>query len=998
MNIVVLSQFQEDSSEEKLWDFTRAITSRGHRLSFVLFGNAPSDKFNDIVEGRILSLRIPVRLRGENALSVVEEIYDFSIEQGNELLHLYLGGQPLLGAIAAARLDLPYVVSIEDEEDVTDKQGAIQSFFNSHFLLANAAAVFCAGKEIGRRLIERQPRARCVELDYSDELVWDKYLEHVSDLETPDYHQYLSFLTLLEDHPDKLLFSGDLLQQLIAKEDSLKEGASTYLRLAELEMIAEQNARTITRLSAQLDETTAELNRIRRSLGWRVLSPYGRIKYRYLLPLYRLLGLNYDQGLGSSNSSSDGSPFKTIIIRNRHQDIWGNSTLLPEPNTDNEEVLSKRSLPASRGNLPDIVCFSIIDWEFRYQRPQQIMSLFASRGHRVFYISVSRFLPSHQKRRINVRHIKRNILEVQVAIDRPQNHYGEVISGSNCDSLLDSLDELRQRFGISQAISYVMIASWGEAALGARTRWGWQVIYDCMDEWETFPLIKEPVLNMEALLVRESNLTLVSAQRLFTKWKHYSPNLVTVRNGVDYDFYSQNCVANSLLQDTPHPIVGYYGAIADWFDLDLLAEVARQRPDYSFVLLGGIFDVDVSKLQELPNVSLLGQQPYEDMPRYLYHFDVCMIPFKINVVTEATNPVKLYEYLSAGKPVVATALPEVEAQASYLYVARTPEEFASGLDKALTEEESQLVEQRKAFARENTWDARYETICNGMSNAAGSVSIIIVTYNNLSLTRLCLASIIKNTAHPNYEVIVIDNNSKDDTQQFLCEVARKNSQVKLILNDKNHGFARANNQGLEISRGDYIVLLNNDTVVPPGWLNSLIAPLRDPGIGLVGPMTNAVGNEAKLEVPYRTWAEMEYFAQSRSSEFRNQIADIKMLAMYCLAMRRDTYDEIGPLDEQFGIGMFEDDDYSNRAREKGLRVVCAAGSFVHHFGQAAFKELIRTGDYNPLFEQNRSRFENKWNTTWVPHVVRPLDFKPHKYEVRTGGTESKRPAASRTGA
>src|SRR5207302_2885004 len=114
---------------------------------------------------------------------------------------------------------------------------------------------------------------------------------------------------------------------------------------------------------------------------------------------------------------------------------------------------------------------------------------------------------------------------------------------------------------------------------------------------------------------------------------------VVARNAVDLDFYAEHYVPNDLLPRFKQPVIGYYGAIADWFDFELMAYVARQRPHYTFVLLGGIFgvfDVDVKALKTLPNVLLLGQQPYETMPKYLYHFDACRIPFKINPITEST--------------------------------------------------------------------------------------------------------------------------------------------------------------------------------------------------------------------------------------------------------------------------------------------------------------------------------------------------------------------------
>ena len=625
----------------------------------------------------------------------------------------------------------------------------------------------------------------------------------------------------------------------------------------------------------------------------------------------------------------------------------------------------------------DIIAYSVIDWETRYQRPQQIMAQFAAQGHRIFYLSTSRFLPPDTKAKFAVREICPNVFEVSVAAHRVPNVYGEVMDGENQKVMMESLQELRRLYRIDEAVNYVMLASWGSLALATQQEWGWQTLYDCMDEWATFPGIKPALLEMELKLVQESDLIVVTAQRLFDKWKKYERPMVLARNAVDYDFYQGRCQPNPLLPEVKNPVIGYYGAIADWFDVELMAFVAAQRPDYTFVLLGGVFDIDVSVLQVLPNVRLLGHQLYETMPQYLYHFDACIIPFKINAVTEATDPVKLYEYLSGGKPVVAVAMPELENYRDHIYIARDREDFPVQLDRALCEDNAALAAQRRALAQKHTWKNRQEIIEAGLIEVTPKASIIIVTWHNLAMTKLCIESLLRNTNYLNYEIIVVDNNSEDGTPDYLQTVTHEHSHVKIILNATNYGFAKANNQGIEISSGEHIVLLNNDTIVPRGWLSRLLHHLGDPEIGIVGPMTNAIGNEAKIEVPYRTWSEMEDFAAAHVAAHHLQIADIKMLAMYCVAFRRETYEKIGPLDEQYGIGMFEDDDYSERIKAAGLRVVCAADVFVHHFGQASFKKLIANGAYNPLFEENRRRFEVKWQRAWVAHKHATLSYRIH---------------------
>ena len=223
----------------------------------------------------------------------------------------------------------------------------------------------------------------------------------------------------------------------------------------------------------------------------------------------------------------------------------------------------------------------------------------------------------------------------------------------------------------------VQVATWAPAAYGARERFGWRVVYDCMDEWNTFPGIEQALLAEERRLVRSTDLLVVSGQTLWEKWSSQNPQTVLARNATDFEHF-QNPGVVAGVAELGQPVVGYFGAIAEWFDLELMVRLARERPGYTFVLLGGTFGVSMGELEGLPNVHVLGQQPYELMPAYLAQFRACLIPFKVNAVTEATDPVKFYEYISQGKPVVATRMPELYAYREYLYIAEDQAAWRSG--------------------------------------------------------------------------------------------------------------------------------------------------------------------------------------------------------------------------------------------------------------------------------------------------------------------------------
>ena len=250
------------------------------------------------------------------------------------------------------------------------------------------------------------------------------------------------------------------------------------------------------------------------------------------------------------------------------------------------------------------------------------------------------------------------------------------------------------------------------------------------------------------------------------------------------------------------------------------------------------------------------------------------------------------------------------------------------------------------------------------------VSIIVVTFNGLVFNKLGLGTLLANTRYPNCEIIVVDNASTDGTGDYLRQVAARNPHVRVIFNERNAGFAAANNAGLAAATGDVLVLLNNDTIVPPHWLGRLLPHLAERPVGLLGPVTNRICNEAEIDAPYQTYGEFLHFAQKRSESHKGRRSEIRMTAMFCLAMRREVFAKLGPLDEQFEVGMFEDDDYAMRARAAGWQVACAEDAFVHHFSEASFGVLAPSGDYAKLFDANRRRFEAKWGIVWEPHARR----------------------------
>jgi GT2 family glycosyltransferase len=251
------------------------------------------------------------------------------------------------------------------------------------------------------------------------------------------------------------------------------------------------------------------------------------------------------------------------------------------------------------------------------------------------------------------------------------------------------------------------------------------------------------------------------------------------------------------------------------------------------------------------------------------------------------------------------------------------------------------------------------------------VSVLILTYNNLLLNQLCLESIFANTDYPNFEVVVVDNASTDGTPDWLKKRAATHSNLRLILNSENRGFAAGNNQAAREASGEYLIFLNNDTVVTQGWIERLLDHLRrNPDAGLVGPVTNSTGNEARIVASYTSPIEMEKFAEERRRIMAGRAFDIRMLAFYCVMVRNDQYESLGGLDERYKVGMFEDDDLAVTYRRAGYKALCAEDVFIHHFQGASFGKL-QSANYSRIFEENRRKYEEKWSRSWEPYQLRP---------------------------
>lgn len=443
--------------------------------------------------------------------------------------------------------------------------------------------------------------------------------------------------------------------------------AAAERRIEELEADLDLERERSRYSQQRLATKEREVQDIHRSRAWGLVAALRSLKHRLVDPLLGRLGIAWPRRRSAASPAETGEP---------------------------------TSYPRSRQDAYDVICFSTCDWDSRFQRPQQLMSLFAAAGHRVFYIS-------QQFRRDGpgwaITQKQPNVYEVTFR-GKALNVYAHGLRDRSRDVLMDGLDALRRDVSIDAAAMIVQLPFWWPLAREARERFGWPVLYDCMDLHAGFATVRQAMVVQEDEMLAKADVVVASSALLEQRALAKRDAVVLLRNACDFEHFARTPSANNA-----RPVIGYYGAIADWFDSALVAELAERRAEWDFILVGSTYGADISPFANLPNVSLPGEEAYESLPEWLGRFDVAIIPFKRTKLTEATNPVKVYEMLAGGKPIVSVPIPEVAALAPLVRLASTAEEFEHEITAALAHDAG-AAEERRAFAREHTWNRRFEVL------------------------------------------------------------------------------------------------------------------------------------------------------------------------------------------------------------------------------------------------------------------------------------------------
>lgn len=374
----------------------------------------------------------------------------------------------------------------------------------------------------------------------------------------------------------------------------------------------------------------------------------------------------------------------------------------------------------------DIVCLSTQDWKGLWTRKQRFMHMFAKAGNRVLYVETSvhflgfdvlphdlsrfwRFLEGPRLAESNVHAATLPILLPFFQMARGVNEANHVLILAMLRRWIKQLNFHRPLLWVYTPFSEPVIRNLEHSGS----------VYECVDEFRAARgFVHSAVIGaMEDSLLRKVDVTFVTQENLLARRAALCKNTFCVPNGVDIDLFlsvSQgNSPPSSKIDRLPRPRLGFVGHIQYWIDLELIRYLAERRPHWSFVLIGPVAPfVRIDRLKNLPNVHFLGRKPQSEIPTLLKEVDVCLNPYFTGELADNCSPLKLYEYLAAGKPIASTEMPEARKFPNDIAVGVSYEDFLRKCEALLggLPEPASTVQHRIDTASAHSWKNRFEQV------------------------------------------------------------------------------------------------------------------------------------------------------------------------------------------------------------------------------------------------------------------------------------------------
>jgi glycosyltransferase involved in cell wall biosynthesis len=377
--------------------------------------------------------------------------------------------------------------------------------------------------------------------------------------------------------------------------------------------------------------------------------------------------------------------------------------------------------PVTSRECVDILCFSSTDWEGNWGSRQQIMLRFARRGYRVLYVEQMAGLehllryPELRKRRMHrwqegLFNLDHNLWVVSPPPFIPGRYYSLVIQRLNSRLALSWASRYKKRLGFDAPILWVYKPEHGGLVGKLDERLS---IYHCIDEWTagTSGRKRAIISKLETELLSKVDLVFANSPPTYATKRSLNPNTFRIPSAADVPLFSKalepDYPVHPAIARIPRPRIGYSGTINE--------HIARSHPDWNLVLVGSPYPWTMQapalqKIEAMPNVHFLGHFSFDEMPSLIKGMDICLLPYVSDERGQYRSPLKLYEYLAAGKPVVSIVQPEANEFAKFIYLASSPDEFVAQIERALDQDSSQRQRERLSIAQANSWNHRVDSM------------------------------------------------------------------------------------------------------------------------------------------------------------------------------------------------------------------------------------------------------------------------------------------------
>ncbi|MFL5738750.1 MAG: glycosyltransferase family 1 protein [Flavisolibacter sp.] len=347
----------------------------------------------------------------------------------------------------------------------------------------------------------------------------------------------------------------------------------------------------------------------------------------------------------------------------------------------------------------DLICFSHLRWGFVFQRPNHLLSRF-SKHQRVFFIEEPIFYDGEDKLHID---------------NFNENLY--VITPYMQEGLAEQEVHNRQRKFISKLLSNLKINryfSWYYTPMALPFTdhlTPEMVIYDCMDELSAFKFAPAQLTILEKELFAKADVVFTGGNSIYESKKNQHHNIYSFPSSIDKHHFGLARTTKDDPEDQkniPHPRFGFFGVVDERFDIELIEEVSRRKPDWHFVILGPIVKIDPATLPHYENVHYPGGKKYSELPSYIAGWDIAIIPFAMNESTRFISPTKTPEYLAAGKPVISTPIRDVVkpyGENKLVHIVNNADEFIEAAEKELgRKRKNSWLRKVDEFLLYNSWD------------------------------------------------------------------------------------------------------------------------------------------------------------------------------------------------------------------------------------------------------------------------------------------------------